>query len=106
MKKIALIAALTAAIAAPVAAQSTSTAFAIAHFNASADSASEVVDFRGNENVKQVSTDGTSTLAQTFSVLNQSADTPADVTGTNGATVVSGGPAYGADIFDRLSAED
>ncbi|UWQ95694.1 hypothetical protein K3728_00160 [Rhodobacteraceae bacterium M385] len=105
MKNIAIIAALAASIAAPAVAQSTSTAFAIAHFNQSADAASDVVDFRGNDSTR-VSTEGTSALAEAFAIFNQSADSADELTGQNGATVVSGTPSYGSDIFDRLAAAD
>ncbi|UWQ97135.1 hypothetical protein K3728_07935 [Rhodobacteraceae bacterium M385] len=105
MKNIALIAAVVATVAAPAVAQSTSTAFAISHFNQSADHASDVINYSGDTNLTQVSTTGTSPLAETFAILNRSADTPSDMTGLNGATVVGGTPAYGAEIFERLDAE-
>lgn len=105
MKNIALIAAVVASVAAPAVAQSTSTAFAIAHFNQSADHASDVIDYRGNDTTTRVSTEGTSPLAQTFAILNRSADTPSDIAGQNGATIVSSTPTYGAEIFERLDAE-
>jgi hypothetical protein len=105
MKRFAIAATLAAVAAAPAVAQSTSTAFAIAHFNESADSASDIVVYNGNENTTRVSTSGNSTLAETFNLLNRSADTPSELDGTNGAVVVSGEPTYGADIFDRLAAE-
>ncbi|QXT39901.1 hypothetical protein [Gymnodinialimonas ceratoperidinii] len=105
MKRFAFIAALAAVAAAPAVAQSTSTAFAIAHFNESADNASDIVIFNGNENTTRVSTAGNSALAETFNILNRSADTPSELNGTNGAVVVSGEATYGSDIFDRLAAE-
>jgi len=105
MKKFAIIAALAATVAAPAFAQSASTSFAIAHFNQSADTVSDVVALPNGENTTQVSTRGMTPLAEAFALFNQSADNASDLRGLNGATVVSGTPAYGADIFERLDAE-
>ncbi|MBY4891620.1 hypothetical protein KUL25_02440 [Rhodobacteraceae bacterium N5(2021)] len=110
MKKIAIIAATTlsmaASLAAPAFAQSASTAFAIAHFNQSADSASDVVALPNGANTTQVSTRGMTPLAEAFALFNEYADGTGDLRGLNGATVVNGTPAYGADIFERLRAAD
>lgn len=107
MKNIALIAALAASFAAPAVAQSSSTAFAIAHFNQSADSASDLVALPSGENTTQVSTRGTSPLAEAIAIFNQSADSVSDRRGLTGqATAVNGTPAHGADIFARLRAAD
>lgn len=105
MKKIAIIAALAASIAAPAFAQSASTAFAIAHFNQSAERTSDIVTLPSGENTTQVSTRGMTPLADAFAMFNQSVDGSGDLRGLNSATVVNGTPAHGQDIFDRLRAE-
>lgn len=104
MKKIAIIAALAASIAAPAFAQSASTSFAIAHFNQSADTRSEIIQLPANSNTSRVSTSGTSALANAFALFNRTADNAGELRGVNGATVVSGTPAHAQEIFDRLRA--
>jgi len=105
MKKFALIAAVAAAtVAAPAFAQSNSSAVAIAHFNMSADNISESITLRPRGNTTVVSTRGASPLSTAFAILNRSADNVQDLRGQNGATVISGTPAFGADIFARLRA--
>lgn len=105
MKKIAIIAALAASIAAPAFAQSASTAFAIAHFNQSAERASDIVTLPNGENSQRVSTRGNGRLADAFAMFNQSVDSTGDLRGLNGATIVSGTPQHAQDIFARLRAE-
>ncbi|ABD52954.1 hypothetical protein [Jannaschia sp. CCS1] len=107
MKKIAIIAALAASIAAPAAAQSTSTAFAIAHFNMSAERQSDIIPQpSGNLTTSVVSTRGNGALAEAFQMFNQTADNPGELRGVNQATVVSSASSARAqDIFARLRAE-
>jgi hypothetical protein len=100
MKKIAIIAAVAASLAAPAFAQSAASVAAIQHFNQFEDNALERTNINGVG--QRVSPAGS--LGQTFSILNGVQDTPSDLRGVNGATVVNGTPAYGADIFDRLRA--
>lgn len=102
MKRIALTAALISAIAAPAFAGST--AFAIEHFNQSAKR-SDMIQMLPAGNTTAVST-RSGTLADVFAQFNASVDTPSDLRGLNGATLVSGTPAYGADIFEALRAAD
>lgn len=107
MKKIVIIAAVAASFAAPAFAQSASTAFAIAHFNQSADSASDIITQPNGESTTQVSVGGTSSLAEAFAIFNQSADSVGDRRGLTGqVTATNGAPAYGADIFARMRAAD
>ena len=103
MKKIAIIAAVAATVAAPAFAQSASTLFAIQHFNQSFDSAGDIrVAPSGNTSTASVS----GALGQAFAIQNGSADSAGDLRGTNGVvTIASGTPAYAADIFLRLQAE-
>lgn len=105
MKSIVLATAVAAAFAAPVAAQSSSTAFAIQHFNMDVDSVIDQVSLPTGNNTQFVQTDDDSALATAFEIFNESADNVSDVHGLNGATVVSGTPSYGAEIFEALAAE-
>lgn len=104
MKKIAIIAALAASIAAPAVAQSSSAAFAIAHFNQSAASQSDI-RLPSGDNTTRVSTQGMTPLADAFALFNGSAETADDVRGQFGASTVSSTPAYAQDIFARLARE-
>jgi len=106
MKKIAIIAALAASIAAPAVAQSASTAFAIAHFNQSQDTVSDQRNVPTGENTTRVAIQGNGALSQAFDVFNGSADGTSDLRGTTGSvTIVSGTPGHAQAIFDRLRAE-
>ncbi|MEJ6390078.1 hypothetical protein [Gymnodinialimonas ulvae] len=100
MKNIAIIAAVAASLAAPAVAQSAASVAAIQHFNQFEDNALERTNVNGVG--QRVAPAGN--LGETFSVLNSVQDTASDRRGLNGATVVNGTPAYGADIFDRLRA--
>ena len=100
MKKIAIIAAVAASLTAPAFAQSASSIAAIQHFNQFEDTAIERTNING---VGQRVTPAGS-LGQTFSILNGVQDTPSDLRGVNGATVVGSTPAHGSDIFARLRA--
>ncbi len=102
MKKIALIAALAATVAAPAVAQSASTIFAFNHFNQSADSVSDLRSVPSGDNTNRVAASGA--LGTAFDVINGTQDVASDRRGLNGATIVSGQPAHGADIFARLRA--
>ncbi|WP_224814514.1 hypothetical protein [Hasllibacter sp. MH4015] len=102
MKKIALIAAVAATVAAPAFAQSAASIFAFDHFNQSAESTSDLRFAPSGENTSRVASTGA--LGTAFDVVNASQDTPSDLRGLNGATLVNGTPAHGADIFDRLRA--
>ncbi len=104
MKNIAIIAAVAASLAAPAFAQSASTVAAIQHFNLSAERTSDIVSIPSGQNSQRVSTAGGGALATAFGVFNDSATSLSDLRGVNGATVVSGTPAAGADIFERLRA--
>ncbi|ABD54744.1 hypothetical protein [Jannaschia sp. CCS1] len=102
MKKIAIIAALAASIAAPAVAQSTSTAFAIAHFNMSAERQSDIIPLPG----QNASGRSDRALAEAFAIFNQTADTPGELRGVVNTTPVSAESAARAqDIFARLRAE-
>lgn len=103
MKKIALVAAVAATFAAPAFAQS-AREIAVAHFNASADNVSERITLNPVATATTVSTRGNSPLATAFDIFNRSQDTLAEQRGLNGATIVSGTPSYGADVFARLRA--
>lgn len=104
MKTLAIIAVVAASIAAPVAAQSNSTAFAIQHFNQDFDSAGDLRGVPSGDNTVTVSTSGSNALSAAFDVFNGSQDSRADLRGLNGATVVNGTPAHGAAIFAELRA--
>lgn len=99
MKKIALIAALAATVAAPAFAQSARIS-AFEHFNMFADTASE----RLVPNNVGTPANATGALATAIDVYNSSQDTVAELGGRNGVTLVSGTPAHAADIFARLNA--
>lgn len=105
MKKIAIIAAVAASLAAPAFAQSATTAFAIAQFNQSAERHSDIIALPDGSNTTQVSTRGMTPLADAFAQFNLTADNPSQLRGETSATVVNGTPAYGSDIFARLAAE-
>ena len=100
MKKIALIAAVAATVAAPAFAQSAAAVAAIQHFNLSEDNVLE----QTNVNAVGSPVAATGALGETFAILNSDEDVRSDLRGVNGATLVNGTPAYGADIFDRLRA--
>lgn len=101
MKKIALIAAVVATVAAPAFAQSARIG-AVQFLNMSNDTVAEQITL--NNVGSEADTRGS--LGEAFRVLNSSADVATDLRGTSGATAVSGTPAYGADIFSRLRAAD
>ena len=102
MKKIALIAAVAATVAAPAFAQSAASVAAIQHFNLSAERTSDIVTIPGDFGDRVSAERGA--LGTAFAVLNSVQDNPSDLRGLNGATVYDSEPAYGADIFDRLRA--
>lgn len=102
MKRIAITAALVSAIAAPAFAGSTE--FAIRHFNESLDPGQQI-EVLPADNTVSVSTRSGGLLANVFAHFNADQDASGDLRGLNGATVVSGTPAYGADIFAALKAE-
>ena len=81
MKKIALIAAVAATVAAPALAQSVSTVTAIQHFNLSAERTSDIVTIPSGENTQRVSTAGNSAIATAFNVFNMSATSTSDLRG-------------------------
>ena len=97
MKRTLIAAALISAIAAPVAAQ-TPLEFAVQHFNASKDSVTEHVVLKESDSTVSIST-RSGFWADIFDRFNASEDSLGEKAGLNGATVVSGTPAYGADIF-------
>jgi hypothetical protein len=104
MKRTLILTALIAAVAAPVYAQSArSVAFDV--FNESVDSVSDIRRLPSGDDTVSVSTRGNSALATAFEVFNESAASVSDLRGLNGATVLSGTPAHGADIFADLRAE-
>jgi opacity protein-like surface antigen len=102
MKRTLILAALAASLAAPVAAD---TAFAVQHFNMDQDSVLERNTVPSGDNTVFVSTRNGSALNEALSIFNADQDTPSDIRGLNGATVVSNSPAHGADIFAALRAE-
>lgn len=105
MKRIALIAALAASVAAPAFAQSASAIFATQHLNLSIDSPADRITLPAAASVATPIEEGSS-LERALQILNRSADGPSELIGTQGATIVSGTPAFAADIFERLRAAD
>ena len=104
MKKLAIIAAVAATVAAPAFAQSASTVAAIQHFNLSADRVSDIVTVPGDFGDRVAAQSGA--LGTTFEILNADQDTPSDLRGVTGATVYDNEPDFAASIFDRLAAAD
>lgn len=95
-------AALTGAASAQVGAGANA---AIAHFNSDIDSLGDRV------NVNAIGFDGTTVstrsgdLGSVYGQFNADFDSTGDLRGLNGATLVGGQPAFGADILDRIKAE-
>lgn len=97
MKTTILITALAIAIAAPALAQSTSTRFAVEHFNQTADTASEMIAMPLQTDGTVVSTEGDTALALATEVVGD------DILGF--VSVFPSDPAYATDVFDRLASE-
>jgi hypothetical protein len=76
---------------------------AIAHFNQDFDTRAEMRAVPAGDSVTVSTRSGVNGTA--YEILNQSADTASELRGTEGATLVSGTPAFGAEIFERLAAE-
>ncbi|MEQ8366837.1 MAG: hypothetical protein RIB61_09025 [Roseicyclus sp.] len=103
MKRIAIIAAVAASLAAPAIAD---TAFAIQHFNQDADSIGDMRLVASDAGRVAVSTSGMSPLNDVFAELNASQDSAGDLRGVTGATVVlSNHSAAASEIFAQLRAE-
>lgn len=103
MKRTLIASALLAALAVPAAADVN---FAINHFNQDKDSLSQVVPLVGaDETITSVSTRN-GALGQAVDIFNASQDSTSNRITAGSATVVSGTPAYGADIFAALRAAD
>lgn len=94
-------AALTGAASAQV---GSGAAAAIAHFNQDIDSVNDKRTVPTTDGLTTVST-RSGALSVAYEILNGSQDSQADKRGLNGATLVSGEPAFGAEIFERLRAE-
>ena len=96
-----------AAVAAPAAAQQVApgAAAAIAHFNQDFDSQDGRISLRAaNLRGVSVSTRG-GQLGGVFARFNSDFDGQDNVRGQQGATVIAGRPAFGADIHARIRAE-
>ena len=94
----------TAALTGVASAQvGTGSAAALAHFNQDYDAGDRLV-LNGEDNGVQVST-RSGIVGDVFDRFNAQADSQDDVFGLNGATLVSGTPAYGAGIFADIAAE-
>lgn len=106
MKKIALITALVASVAAPAFAQS-ALEVAVQNYNASAEGTSDQIVLAANELTMgtTASSRSGSALAQAIANHNASADTASDRIDPNFVTVFTGTPAHAADIFARLAEE-
>ncbi|MEQ8366836.1 MAG: hypothetical protein RIB61_09020 [Roseicyclus sp.] len=103
MKRIAIIAAVAASLAAPAIAD---TAFAIQHFNQDADSIGDIRLVPAGDDTVVVSTSSRSPLSQVFAQLNDSQDSVADLRGVDGVTVVlNNHSAVASEIFAQLRAE-
>lgn len=100
MKRLALAAAISAAMVAPAFAQD-STGIAIMHFNMDEDSQSDVRMVPAGD-IVTVDLDETATLSDIFSRLNMDEDSVADMRGGNGVTIVMTDPSRAADIFAML----
>lgn len=87
-----------------VSAQSQASIIAHAHFNESADNATDLRHPQSTPSGVVVSTRGNGPLARAFAQFNQDADTASDLRGTQQATVYGGRPAFGASIFADLRA--
>ena len=79
-------------------------AAAIAHFNADYDSSGEIDRIPAGADGTTVST-RSGNIGTAFDIRNASVDSSGELRGLNGATLVSGEPAYAADIFARIKAE-
>ena len=85
MKKLALITAIAASLAAPAFADATAV---IQHFNQDADSFMDVRSIPSSDGSVTVSTNNRSAQAAAFAVFNASASSQGDLRGLNGATLV------------------
>ena len=95
-------AALTGAASAQV---GSGAAAAVMHFNADQDMTSEIrrIPADGFDGTTVSTRSGN--LGKAFDVRNASVDSTGELRGLNGATLISGEPAYAADIFARIKAE-
>jgi hypothetical protein len=81
-------------------------AMAYDHFNASADHASDVRTYSGQgESRVSVGSRGQSPIWFALNHVNADAESSDDIRGEVGVTFVSGSPAYGADIHERIRLE-
>jgi hypothetical protein len=107
MKRTVIATAIIAAIAAPALAKD-GAYIALDQFNASADSADELI-VTGPDGLDMgttVSTSGDSPLETAVEIYNEGVDSPLDRIDLGTATTFSKQPTYAADIFSRLAAED
>ncbi len=97
-------AALITGVAGPLAADSME--FAIEHFNASEDRASDHRTYSGPAGLQVTASamDGRP-VGFALDILNASASRAGDIQGERGVTIVSGQPSHAAEIFDRLHEE-
>ncbi len=105
MTRYALLAALIASLAAPAYADRAHS-FAVQHLNQDIDTPLQRTDPREftPSNVT-ISARTASSLGAAFEHFNMDADALSDRSGDAGATILSGSPLHGADIFERLAAE-
>jgi len=107
MKTVIASALIALAAAAPVAAQQVApgAAAAIAHFNQTADSQGDRITRVSGDNSGVLISTRSGSLAAAYDHFNADADSQDDISGQQGATLISGVPAYGAEIHARLEAE-
>ncbi len=102
MKRIAIIAAVAASLAAPAFASPVDVA--IQHFNQDFDRSSDVRTAPAGDELVTVSTRNGSALGVALDVFNADKDNANDLRGLNGATVLNN-TQVGADIFAAIRAE-
>lgn len=106
MKRLALATALATSLAAPAFAEGHTTAFAILHFNMSADNTGEIIMDPRSDIMMADLTMG-STLSEVFRILNLDADNMSELRGQGDTvTVIMSNPSFATDVFERLRAAD
>ena len=104
MKKLVIAATLATSIAAPAFAQSAAS-FAIMHFNMDEDSVSEQIMVPTGDGPMVVDLAPGSTLADVFAHFNMDFDTPSDMRGGAGVTIITGHTGIAEDIFRMIMEE-
>ena len=104
MKRSIIIAAAMAALAAPVAAQS-SAEFAVQHFNQDVDSPADLRMVSANDINVVASTRGNAARSKAYALFNASVDSASDLRGLVTVTVLPNTPSRAEDIFAQMRAE-